>query len=378
MIIELRGVEFVNKGAELMLHAVIQELRHRIPGVQFAMEASNRAPVTKLRENSILRKANFLKYGIDLTPIFNALPSAFLIKKGYAKTNDIEAILDGSGFAYGDKWGSKKAGDRAANFILDWKREGKKVILLPQAFGPFSKPDLREKMDLILSNSDLVFARDSQSFKFLEELGAYRSLKSAPDFTNLITGAKPKNDFSQKIAVIPNQKMMETDDELVNRDYVDYLVKTVGQLQKRGEEPFFLIHESQKDGAIANQANESMDTAIPILLEEDPLKVKGVIGACRAVITSRFHGLVSALCQSVPCLSTGWSHKYKELLEDYQYSEGLSEVSLDEAYINDKLNLILEKAARNSCEERLDKNSKLQKMRSNEMWDQTVKVLTSA
>lgn len=378
MVVELRGVEFVNKGAELMLQAILSELKVRIPGVQFAMDVGSRTPKNKLIECGILQKTNIFKFGINLSPWLSVLPKPLLRNYNLVAEKEIDAILDASGFAFGDKWGAKKAGERSANHIKDWKESGKKVIFLPQAFGPFSDPKLIAKMQTILSNSDLIFARDLKSLEYLKNLDApQESVNLAPDFTNLLSGKAISNQqqFKSRIAIIPNQKMMETEDESKNELYPEYLERLITLLQEKGENPFFLIHESRKDGQIADLVNSKLTNKIEVVKEENPLKVKGIIGSSKAVVTSRFHGLVSALCQAIPSLSTGWSHKYRELLRDYDYEDALCEVSVDPTYLNSKIKFLLDETLREEGINRLKQNANIQKERSKEMWDKVISVL---
>ena len=51
------------------------------------------------------------------------------------------------------------------------------------------------------------------------------------------------------------------------------------------------------------------------------LEVKGLISSAYIVVTSRFHGLASALNSCVPSLATSWSHKYQELFKEYNQSD---------------------------------------------------------
>jgi len=88
--------------------------------------------------------------------------------------------------------GAKYANKRIGSKISAWHKEGKKVILLPQAFGSFEDEELKDVMKKIIANADLVFAREKQSLKYLRRISEKNNIILAPDFTNLIEGKVPK------------------------------------------------------------------------------------------------------------------------------------------------------------------------------------------
>src|SRR5690606_29918631 len=106
---------------------------------------------------------------------------------------------------------------------------------------------------------------------------------------------------------------------------------------------------------------------IPIIWESHPVEIKGIIGNVYAVITSRFHGLVSALSQGTPCLATSWSHKYEMLLKDYKYEDGLLPIN-DLSASEDKIAKLLDRESNVSIRKNLEEQSKVQKALSKEMW----------
>ncbi len=362
-----------------MLYAILQELKKEFPNAKLVMEKSGRAPIAKQRELGILTKFRFSRHKKLVDILEKVIPSALLNAGGYVKENQIQIVLDGSGFAFGDKWGANKAGSRLADHIVRWKTEGKKVILLPQAFGPFEDEKLRAKMKLIIDHASLVFARDKISYDHLLGLSATKTnIKQRPDFTNLIKGDVPAYFETSKneVAIIPNSQMIaKVKDAGEKERYPSLLENVVELVREEGFAPFFLIHEGESDKAIADVVNKKIGQPIPVIVEDNPLKVKGIIGNSKAVITSRFHGLVSALSQATPCLTTGWSHKYEMLLEDYDYSEGMLYTDMATDELRSKIKYILEPFSSNAIKIKLEEKSLEQKNQTKVMWSEVVKMI---
>ncbi|SFG33213.1 polysaccharide pyruvyl transferase family protein [Pontibacter chinhatensis] len=371
MIIELRGVEFVNKGAELMLYSILSKLRKDLPEAEFAMEISSRAPEDKLRELNIMRKAKGRKQAL----LLYMMPKVLRQRLGKVLEKDVDVIMDGSGFAFGDKWGAKKAGVRLADHITKWKSAGKKIYVLPQALGPFSDHALSKKMRVILDNADLVIARDHISKKFISEIKpSAKNIRLAPDFTNLVDAIHDEKykSLDGQVAIIPNFKMVEGKAVGDRENYFEFLRKSIEIVQKGGLQAFFLLHEGKDDEDIALQVNTKLQVGLPIIKESHPLKVKGIIGKSRGIVSSRFHGLVSALSQGVPCVATGWSHKYEMLLEDYDFRDGLADINIDETLLKEKLKYLINPEENTILVAKLKTRAEVLKLKSVSMWAEVI------
>lgn len=86
----------------------------------------------------------------------------------------------------------------------------------------------------------------------------------------------------------------------------------------------------------------------------------------RAVVSSRFHGCVSALSQGIPCIATGWSHKYQELFREYKSEHLLLTSQMDEYVLQSKLHCLLNPEPQ--WLDTLHATSEQYKAQSTEMW----------
>ncbi len=317
MNIEVQGIGFPNKGAELMLAGVRQWMARARPGARLVMPSY-------LPYADRIRFGAWQKYWRDSRRFQHGrlaefLPTRALASCGVVKDSAIDVLLDASGFAYGDGWGADKIHRRLSRYVAAWKRGGRKIILLPQAFGPFAKPETAREMRIVLEHADLVCPRDATSFEHLRGLGGRMDrVELFPDFTCLVEGEPPAAQarWAGGICLIPNHKLIEKGTEKSDT-YVAFFAELWSQLTAAGERPYLLLHEGEADRVLCEAIRAGTGGRAEILVHEDPLALKALIGSARFVVTSRFHGFVSALSQGVPALATSWSHKYQMLAADY-------------------------------------------------------------
>lgn len=367
MIFEVKGIGIPNKGAELMLAAIQQEVLSRIPNAKFACEPHR--PYMDRCRYGLLQKIPLRSKSKDGSFLLNLLPKKYIRRYGIVKDKDIRVIFDASGFAYGDQWGVEKLRERLGCQTKSWENRDKKVILLPQAFGPFSSNEFKDELKKVVSSVDLIFARDRISYEYLTgEVGENNKIALSGDFTNLVKGSVP-SEFPldvYDICVIPNNKMIEMNAVKDRESYIDLLSSLIQLAKNHGKKVFILVHEGKKDWDLAVKTAEKVGSEIDIYTFENPVHIKGVIGKAKIVISSRFHGLVSALSQGVPSIATGWSHKYAELMQDYGCEEFLVD-SPDAAIAS--LEKLLDDDVYAQVKEAIDGNSDRLKQETRAMWD---------
>jgi len=375
MIVEIRNVNFVNKGAELMLHAILQRVSQEWPDTKFVMVARKSAPYLQRARLGLYQKSLRDIRGISIPEIGSLIPVALRKTYGLILDSELDVILDASGFAYGDQWGKVNT-ITMAKATKRWKSRGTKVILLPQAFGPFTSTAIRNAIKSVADHADLIYAREPMSYQYLvEAVGERPNIKMAPDFTNLVDGIVP-NDFNteqNRFCVVPNYRMIDKTSPEISAAYIPFLVSCTKYLQHKGAKPFILIHEGENDLRLAQQVNSALDKEIEIVRESDPLKIKGILGTCEGTLGSRFHGLVSALSQGVPSLGTGWSHKYQMLFDSYHFSEGTLTPLLTSEDVFKKIDMIVDEASKNDICERITHSAIAQKQMAKKMWDEVFK-----
>ena len=359
-----------------MLVAIMQKLSASLSNIAFVMEPhqaySYRAPY------GLLQKFQHSKFGVTWGYLGNLIPNSIRENYGLVTEQEIDVILDASGFAYGDQWGAQKAEDRAARYVKRWKKEGKKIILLPQAFGPFSSERLTTAMKTILTHADLVYAREKQSYNYLYALQPDAdSLRQAPDFTNLVKGIMPRSRELNglKTCIVVNNKMIEMTDTAQGRRYIPLMITLTRHLAESGLAPFLLVHAGEKDLRLAQEVQRGVGQGVPIWQEDNPIAVKGIIGQCQGLISSRFHGLVSGLSQGVPSLGTGWSHKYQMLFEDYGCPENLIDLRQSDEAILQQLSRLTNEVERQMLAKRTAERAQAQEALSEGMWREVVSVI---
>lgn len=360
MKILIRGAGFENKGAEAMLRVVQRELGNRIAGANFyATVLPREAPIayrmgitplifmpknnTKSKNfNQIVSKiTEFLRPDKNpdiIKAIKTSQKSAFEIEA----VGTVDAVVDVSGFAYGDAWGTIKFKNTWA-WVEYCESKRKPYIFLPQAWGPFEDKDVSFWAMKICNSQSFIVSRDDVSTKYLANIQGISAdrVRTSPDIAfrfrcvpktvgdaalcglGLVTGKRPL------IGLVPNMRVYErtvgsgSENHYVKLliELADYFIKCLGANILLASNEISVPGVARADdrylcGIIESslQQPEYCVTIRDYLYSET---VKSILGHVDLLIASRFHSLVFALSQGVPVLALGWSHKYQELLRPF-------------------------------------------------------------
>ena len=329
MKIVLNGIETNNKGAELMLYAILQEIERKYPDAEvFLPYGATQKDMSYLHTN--LRVRNMPLMGLRKAVVKMKIAgilrrvlkvdTSFITEENLVK--DAAYFIDASGFSISDQWNPSPARvDRWKYLCRKYGGGRTRMIFLPQAFGPAHLPATRTILQYLSEYATLIMPREEVSENWLLRCGVDKNkIRRHPDFTILVEGVFPVGYERLKggICIIPNARMI--DKGTISEDaYLSVLEHIIIICQESGHTVYLLNHEGPEDAELAKKcAKRVKDTEVVTGL--NALEVKGLISTSYLCISSRFHGVISALNSCVPCLSTSWTHKYAELYKDYDLS----------------------------------------------------------
>ncbi|MBD1431742.1 polysaccharide pyruvyl transferase family protein [Sphingobacterium sp. DN00404] len=320
MIIQVDGINTKNKGAELMLIAVLEELESRFPNATVYLNANGDLNLQLLPDFKLdLRKRFFLGKAKTLVKALRKLHLPYKYFTHFYAKRGIDLMVDASGFQYSDQWKHSVDQLESRNFYYrKLKSYGTKLVMLPQAFGPFQTNNGKRSVDIISDSFDLIFAREQQSYDYLVKAGAKEDIvKRSCDFTFKVTGRFDDQvaRYTDHVCIIPNKKMITHTN--AGSSYLELMNRIIDSVEELGKKAFLLNHEGCEDEKLCHEINLLRKEKLPILTGLSAKEVKGVIGNSYLVISSRFHGVASALSQAIPCLATSWNHKYEMLFKDF-------------------------------------------------------------
>lgn len=339
MKIILSGVETQNKGAELMLYAILQEIEREHPSatVYIPMDAIPQG-VDYIRTPVHLtyRPMDQLKRWLGTHHIEGILSrlhlTCFIIDDARIVKN-VDFFINANGFAFSDQC---NLGPDAEHYwektLSGYKKQGTKIVFMPQAFGPIEKPITKIVVQAINKYAALIMPREDMSMKYLEEAGGdMRRVFRFTDFTSLVKGIVPSeySHLDGACCIIPNMRMIEKG-IMERNDYIDLLSRFVDLIASKGKVAYLLNHEGIRDENLAKtiaRHAQAEGHKVEVVSGLNALEVKGLISTSYVCISSRFHGVASALNSCVPCLATSWSHKYAALFNDYKIEDGLLDIS---------------------------------------------------
>ena len=135
MKIVLSGIETNNKGAELMLYAILQEIERKFPhAIVYIPKARVMQGLKYISTKLDLRYIPFENFEIKyhLNSIFSTLHIPFSVMPHMISMGKVDYYIDGSGFRFSDQFKfSKKFATILQGQLRAYRNEGTKTIYLP-------------------------------------------------------------------------------------------------------------------------------------------------------------------------------------------------------------------------------------------------------
>ena len=393
------GAQLANKGAESMLYIATDEVKKRYPDAEVYFATIEEYEEDKYRFKKLYYSerakiialgglSGWLEFGKAL--IWDAgkivlgkhkhLRHYFDVKKAMPK---IDMVIDVSGFSVGTKW-SKAAHISYINNIRLAQKYNIPIYLMPQSFGPFDYSQemqpIKEKLSVALKYPKVIYAREKNGYEELKKAFDLRNVRKSTDLVLQNRGIELDNVFKEApedkipivtepkcVGIVPNIQCFNHGNKEKNMMIYNAVIK---QLVDDGFKVIVFRH-SREDLPICKEIKKNFIDCKAVALEEKEfscLEYDEYVKQFTFVVGSRFHGLVHAYRNNIPCVALGWAIKYQELADCVGQSLYAFDITDTSCEIGDILKNLSEMENKHERERLIIKN-KMKEMQKDNCFD---------
>lgn len=338
------GAQFDNKGAQSMLFITIDQLRKKFPGCKIYCACTEKIDNNIYKFDCIYYSNREKNITLGINPIKNILEATFkdtvklilgrynnLLKYGELKSvlNNVDMIFDISGYNLGDKW-DLQTHETYLNNIRLAQKFNIPIVLLPQSFGPFNYDDnirtyLMDELQNLLKYPKMIFARETEGYNLLTKQLGLTNVKLSSDLVLQNQGVEMSNILKnsveidipeiprrKSVGIIPNSQCFAHGNKT---KILELYKKILDKLLLEGLQVYIFRH-SREDLNICYEISELVDDKTNVHVVENDFscfEYDQWIKNFEFIVGSRFHALVHAYRQYIPCILLGWATKYESL-----------------------------------------------------------------
>ena len=276
------------------------------------------------------------------------LPLSWVRSRGCRTMLDSAVVVDVAGISFADGRGFAivvyNALMTGVPLLL-----GVPVVKAAQALGPFQSMPNKWLAPLVLRRVKTVCARGARTREHLDSLGGVNAVDVADLAFSLDEAAGLPIGVSSALGSIDSNFIVVMPSTVVRGifeakggDYVTAMASLVSEIRNKTGRSVVIAPHSYRaglpegrmnDGPVCREVASACAGDIQVLgLDADLTagELRRLVALSSVLVTSRFHAMISGLATSTPTVVVGWSHKYKEVLDDF----GLSSLGLDSSALN--------------------------------------------
>lgn len=356
----ITGANFGNKGAQSMLFITVDELRKKYGDCKIWFSSYEIADVENYKFEQIVlpvevekillddKKKNFyiIKYAIE--SFINKLLHRRTIfhfsdiKKCKEAVEKCDLIVDVSGFRLGDKW-SYNANLKYLNYLAIAKKYNKPIYLMPQSYGPFEYKDGSDELLKMISEylpyAKMIFAREQEGYDLLTCKFNLTNVVKSTDLVLQNKGIDLNNIFynipeidvpvfqdGKIVGIVPNIQCFNR----IDRDeFKNLYKKIIDELLSSGFRVVIFRHSNEDLKPCEFIYSGYSENEKVILLKNDfsCIEYEQFIRQFTFIVCSRYHGVVHAYRNKIPCIILSWAIKYKELAQNVNQEQFVYDIT---------------------------------------------------